>query len=363
MNDRKPFLLPFLSIVALLVSSAWFSLASADEKQPFVTPAPSAEGAQPQLQRQQIQPLNNAPFWREVRSGNYGVTQVKGVDTGILINSPGERWRLVRNSWITFYGGVLLLVVPVVILLFFAWKGAMDTHDPPSGRLIERFTLWERTVHWATAISFVILALSGIVILFGKHLLLPLFGYSAFGYTLFSWLSIISKNLHNFVGPLFIFCSIIMFVTFIRDNFWRKHDWLWVKKGGGLVTHEHVPSGRFNAGEKAWFWFGVVLLGLVVSISGVILLFPNFEQGRYTMQNANMIHAIAAVLYMTASLGHIYMGTIGVKGSFNSMKTGMVDETWAREHHQYWYEDIKAGRRHPREEIVRPGTPGAQPLR
>jgi formate dehydrogenase subunit gamma len=333
------------------------SPARADEKQPNATPAPQAEDAKAQVQRQQSQPLNNAPVWREVRSGSAGVTQVRGVETGVLVQSQGERWREIRNSWIIFYGGWLLLVVPVAILLFYAWKGPMTTHGTPTGRLIERFTLWERTVHWSTAISFVILALSGIIILFGKYVLLPVFGY-----TLFSWLTILSKNLHNFVGPLFIFCSLIMFVTFVRDNLWRKHDLLWVKKGGGFLTGEHIASGRFNAGEKAWFWGGVLLLGIFVAASGLVLLFPNFEQGRGTMQWANIIHAIVAVLYMSASLGHIYMGTIGIKGSFDSMKTGYVDEIWAKEHHLYWYDEIKQGKHGPQEEVARPTTAGAQPL-
>jgi formate dehydrogenase subunit gamma len=309
-------------------------------EQPFVENPPQQAPAQ--VERQQIQPLNNAPVWRDVRSGEPGITQVQGIETGVLVQSEGERWRAIRNGPITLYGGILLLVVPVAILLFYFWKGPLKTEGPLTGRELERFDLWDRTVHWATAISFVILALSGIVLLFGKHFLLPVFGY-----TLFSWLAIASKNVHNFVGPLFIFCSIILFVSFFRANMWRAYDWIWFKKAGGLVTHEHVPSGRYNAGEKAWFWFGVVFLGLIVSITGLILNFPNFEQGRATMQYANMVHAVAAILYMAASLGHIYMGTIGVEGSFRSMRTGYVDETWAKEHHQYWYEEVRAGYRAP----------------
>ncbi len=314
--------------------------ANARAEQPYVQEPPKAAPAQ--VERQQTQPLNNAPVWREVRSGDPGITQVQGIETGVLVQSEGERWRAIRNGPITLYGGLLLLVVPVAILLFYFWKGPLTTHSALTGREIERFDLWDRTIHWTTAISFVILAITGIILLFGKHFILPVFGY-----TVFSWLAIASKNLHNFVGPLFIFCSIVMFVSFVKANLWRAYDWMWVKKAGGMFTKEHVPSGRFNAGEKAWFWGGVAFLGIIVGVSGVILNFPNFEQGRATMQYANMIHGIAALLYMAASLGHIYMGTIGVQGSFKSMKTGYVDETWAREHHQYWYEELKAGHRAP----------------
>lgn len=330
------------ALITLLVGIAAAPMfgANARAEQPYVQEPPREAPAQ--VERQQTQPLNNAPMWRDVRSGEPGITQVQGIETGVLVQTEGERWRAIRNSWIIFYGGILLLVVPVAILLFYFWKGPLTMHASPTGREIERFDLWDRIVHWATAISFVILAISGIILLFGKYFVLPVFGY-----TIFSWLAILSKNVHNFVGPLFIFCSIVMFVTFVKSNLWRTYDWVWVKKLGGLISKEHVPSGRNNAGSKAWFWGGVVLLGIVVGISGLILNFPNFEQGRSTMQYANIVHAVVAILYMAASLGHIYMGTIGMEGAFKSMKTGYVDETWAKEHHQYWYEEVTSGRRAP----------------
>ena len=62
------------------------------------------------------------------------------------------------------------------------------------------------------------------------------------------------------------------------------------------------------------------------------------------MQGANLIHAVAAILLMALSLGHIYLGTIGMEGAYQSMRTGYVDETWAKERHELWYKDAKAGR-------------------
>ena len=116
------------------------------------------------------------------------------------------------------------------------------------------------------------------------------------------------------------------------------------KVWGFFFRGEHIASGRFNAGEKAWFWGGVVVLCLIVSASGLVMLFPNFEQLRSTMQQMNIIHGVSALLVIAASLGHIYMGTIGVEGAYQSMRTGYVDEIWAREHHQYWYDEVKSGK-------------------
>jgi formate dehydrogenase subunit gamma len=300
--------------------------------------AVAQSGAKEQAERQQSQPLNNAPVWRDVRSGDnpYQTTQVRGVETSILVQSEGEIWRQIRNGPITVYGGWLILIVAAAIGLFYWRKGQIKLHGKPTGRKIERFSAWDRILHWTTAISFVILAVSGLVILFGKYVLLPLFGY-----TLFSWLAILSKNLHNFVGPLFVICTVLMIMTFVGKNIPRAYDWLWVRKLGGLVSGEHVPSGKFNAGEKAWFWAGVTGLGLIVSATGLILDFPNFAQGRELMQQANVVHAIAAVLFMAMSLGHIYLGTIGMEGAYDSMRDGYVDEAWAKEHHEYWYNEMK----------------------
>jgi formate dehydrogenase subunit gamma len=297
--------------------------------------------AKEQAQRQLTQPGNNAPVWRDVREGEnrYQTTQVRGIETNILVQPAGQTWRELRNGPITLYGGLILIVVPLLIFAFFRWKGALSLHDKPTGRMIERFSDWERMVHWATAISFVVLAVSGVIILFGKHVILPVFGY-----TVFSWLAILGKNLHNFVGPLFVFCTLVMFVTFVRDNIWRAMDFAWLAKLGGMLGSHEVPSGRFNGGEKAWFWFGVTLLGIVVSTTGLVLDFPNFAQTREVMQQANVIHAIAAVIFVAVSLGHIYLGTVGMKGAYEAMRTGYVDETWAKEHHQVWYEEVKAGK-------------------
>jgi formate dehydrogenase subunit gamma len=309
---------------------------------PLAAQGVAQEHAKEQVQRQQTQPLNNAPVWRDVRSGEtppYQTSQVRGIETTVLVQSGGEIWRQIRNGPITIYGGWLIVLVVAAIGLFYWRKGAIKLHGKPTGRLVERFNSWARIIHWSTAISFVILGITGLVILFGKYVVLPLLGP-----TVFSWLAVLAKNLHNFVGPLFAVCTVIMIVTFVKDNLPKAHDLKWFAKAGGLFTGEHVPSGRFNAGEKSWFWVGVILLGIVVSVTGFILDFPNFEQGRLVMQQANVVHAVAALVFIVLSLGHIYMGTIGIEGAYESMRNGYVDETWAKEHHEYWYNEVMAGK-------------------
>jgi formate dehydrogenase subunit gamma len=303
----------------------------------------AAEGQAAQAKREEVQPLNNAPFWRDVRDGErnpYQTTQVRGVDTAILVQTEGEIWRRVRNGPITVYGGWAIILVVAALGLFYWRRGRIMLHEPRTGRLMPRFTPWERLIHWTTAISFVILALSGLIMLFGRYVLLPVFGY-----TLFSFLATLSKYLHNFVGPLFVICTILMIVTYAKDNLPQRGDWLWIKKFGGLFSDKHVPSWRFNAAEKSWFWAGVTILGIIVSVTGLILDFPNFEQGRNTMQWMNVIHATAALIFIALSFGHIYLGTIGMEGAYDTMRHGVADEAWAKEHHEYWYQQQIAAQR------------------
>ena len=310
---------------------------------------------QTNAERGQVQPGNNAPMWRAVGQGVSGYTslpQSQAPEAGNLIQpfvqypgsrlaSAGESWRQVRNNIVIPYGAALLLIAVGAMALFYFSKGTMELHGQETGRKIERFTPFERSAHWANAIAFCALAISGIVMAYGKFFLLPIIGS-----TLFGWLSFALKNIHNFAGPLFAVSLVIVFVTFLKDNLPSKEDLVWLAKGGGLFSGTEVPSHRFNAGEKVVFWGGVLFLGLIVVGSGLVLdkLIPGLIYERSTMQIANLIHGVATLFMMAMFIGHIYMGTIGMRGAYKAMREGYVDETWAKEHHELWYKDIKAGK-------------------
>ena len=306
-------------------------------------------------ERAKVQPGNNAPMWRDVGKGANGYSSLpvsQAPEAGVLIQpfveypgsrltNAGEAWRQVRNNWIIPYGGSLLFIVGLAIAIFYWRKGMIRLHGAPTGRQIERFTPFERSAHWSNAIAFVILAISGLVMAFGKFILQPVIGD-----TLFGWLSYVLKNAHNFAGPLFAVSLIVVFFTFVKDNMPAKGDLVWLLKGGGILSGKEVPSHRFNAGEKVVFWGGVFLLGAVVVASGFVLdkIVPGLVYERSTMQIANMVHGVATVLMMAMFMGHIYIGTIGMEGAYDAMRTGYVDETWAKEHHELWHADIQAGK-------------------
>jgi formate dehydrogenase subunit gamma len=324
---------------------------------PAAAPSTSTEAAKPaagpqsaniftlpsdtQAERAKSQPGNNAPMWREAVTGTPQVTTLPFREGGVLIQKGGEQWRQFRNGEVTRKGGWALVGLLGLIALFYLYRGQIKVSQPPTGRLIERFTFVERCVHWANAICFCLLAITGLLMLFGKYVVLPVLGH-----TVFSWFAMLSKNMHNFVGPLFSATLIIIFVTFVRDNFPKAGDLKWLLKAGGLFSKNgaHIPSGRFNAGEKIVFWGGVVTLGIIVATTGFILDFPNYGQTRGDMQEAWSWHAIAALAFVGMIAGHIYIGTLGTEGAYGAMKTGYVDESWAKEHHEHWYDDVKSGK-------------------
>jgi len=325
---------------ALVLAASWFFAAGIVCAQPQApTPAPTPENASPaaEVQRAGNQPLNNSPIWREVRSGTPQTTTVVGRETNILIQTQGQTWRAARVPLI-FAGGMLVAVALLGLAITFLITGSLDV--PPEerrggGRLIERFAPMDRYAHWLLAITWVTLAITGLILSLGKSVLLPLIGY-----TLFSWLAILSKNLHNFVGPILIVAIPLMVVRYIRYNGISAEDFKWFSNLPGYFKGHEYPSDRFNAGEKLVFWLVLVVLSTILVLSGLVLVFPNFDQTRSTMQWANVVHVIVAYGAIALALVHIYLGTIGQVGSYKAMRYGYVDESWAKHHHERWHRAV-----------------------
>jgi formate dehydrogenase subunit gamma len=202
-----------------------------------------------------------------------------------------------------------------------------------SGGSIVRFNAFERFVHWMTAFCFIVLALSGLNITFGRPLLLPLMKPESF--TVFSeW----AKYAHNFLSFPFTLGVVLIFLMWLGGNLPTRVDIEWLKRGGGMIGHDHPPAYRFNAGQKLVYWI-VVLGGGAAVVSGYVLIFPFYGTTIETMQQAEMVHSIVAMLFIAVMLAHIYIGTIGMEGAFEAMGSGTVDLNWAKEHHALWLEE------------------------
>lgn len=252
-----------------------------------------------------------------------------------LIQPEGRDWQTYRRSTLPTVGAIAILGMLVLLALFFLVRGRIRLERGFSGRLITRFPSFERFVHWTTASCFIVLALSGLNITFGRALLEPLIGEAGFG-TLSHW----AKLSHNYLAFPFMLGVALMFLVWVKDNIPGPSDIKWLAAGGGILKKgEHPPARRFNAGQKGIFWI-VVIGGALMSISGWHLLFPS--EGVTEIQFQSKIHGIVGMIFIAVMIAHIYIGSLGMEGAFDAMGTGQVDENWAAEHHSLWLQEQKA---------------------
>lgn len=283
-------------------------------------------------------PNPGADLWRQVRQREAPPevrTQVQGVDTGVLINARGESWREFRMEQLIPWSGWFLGGMLVAIALFYLLRGRIRIDNGRSGILVQRFTVNQRMAHWFMAVVFTILGLTGLVLLYGRFVLIPLLGPEGFSVT-----AAACKEIHNLFGPIFPLAVLLILFYFVRGNGFRWVDFKWLAKGGGLLGG-HASAGHFNMGQKLWFW-GTLLFGLSLVASGFVLVFPNFGQGRLIMEWAHFSHGIAAVLFIGGAFAHSYIGTLGMEGALEAMTNGYVDANWAKEHHDLWYAQMEA---------------------
>jgi formate dehydrogenase subunit gamma len=269
----------------------------------------------------------------------------------VLIQPAGRTWDYFHQIVLRWIGAIAIIGTLVALTAAYWILGRLRITAGRSGRKILRFKQFERFAHWLTAVSFVVLAVTGLNITFGKALLLPLIGPDAF-----SAFSQYAKYTHNFVSFAFVLGLALVVAIFIKDNIPDKTDIEWFKRGGGFIKSKHAPARRFNAGEKLVFW-GALGAGVAVTISGFLLLFPFYVTNIFGMQIAQGVHAVIAILFIALILGHIYIGTLGMEGAFEAMATGEVDFNWAKEHHDLWLEEQLARTRPGKQSTLPTPTP------
>ncbi|MCF6316677.1 MAG: formate dehydrogenase subunit gamma [Marinosulfonomonas sp.] len=275
---------------------------------------------------------SDADFWRALRGAAPTDVFAAPTETQLMTRSS-QLWRMLRENVIRKYLGWLPLGVIAILAIFHIIKGPMRISGGRSGKMLPRFSLNARVAHWFMAAVFIILGVTGLLILVGRSIIAPYLGLN-----INSIITSAAMQAHNLFGPIFVFALGWLFVRFVRGNFFRMIDLKWILKLGGFFGG-HVSSGQFNFGEKSWFWM-VILVGLVISATGLLMLFPWVVDDIRILQLSTVLHALGGVGLVAVSIGHIYVGTIGMEGSLDSMLKGEVDENWAKEHHDVWYEEI-----------------------
>jgi formate dehydrogenase subunit gamma len=254
----------------------------------------------------------------------------------VLEQPAGRDWRQFHQVTLRWLGAVAILGMLALLVLFYLIRGMVRIENGRSGRTLVRFNAFERFVHWMTATCFIVLAISGLNITFGKELLTPLIGAQGFA-TWSQW----AKYAHNYLSFPFTLGVVLMFLMWIAWNFPSGVDFRWIAEGGGIIGSKHPPARRFNAGQKLIYWV-VVLGGGAAAVTGYLLMFPFYATDVAGMQTAQMIHGIVGLVFIAIMLAHIYIGTIGMQGAFEAMGRGEVDVNWARQHHSLWLEQEAA---------------------
>ncbi|WP_186398962.1 formate dehydrogenase subunit gamma [Stappia sp. P2PMeth1] len=327
-------------------------------QQPILDPAPESP-VQGQVPGNTRGTVSDTDLWRAVRQGVAGSVSIPDRNAATLVQSEGELWRSIRNGPLALYGSWALLATVVALSLFFAIRGRIRIEHGRSDRTITRFVAVERFGHWLLAISFIVLALTGLNVMYGRYVLLPLIGPDAFGA-----ITMFGKYLHNYLAFAFMAGLVIVFLMWVRHNLPDRTDIKWVLQGGGVLSRRlHPPAKKFNAGQKVIFWL-TILCGVSISLSGWTLLFPyttHFFSGTFEVVNtvfgselptaltplqeqqlASLWHSIMSVFLICVILAHIYIGTIGMEGAFDAMGSGEVDLNWAKEHHSLWVDEVMA---------------------
>lgn len=317
-----------LSVVGVMALLAVAGAGSAPAQQlgPDGAPNPDASSVHEQTLLRQVPRIE-------------GRIDIPDVKARVLLQPAGREWEYFHEVMLHWVGAIVILGMIAVLALGYLILGRIRISAGRSGRKLRRFSAFERFSHWLTAVSFVVLGLTGLNITFGKLLLLPAIGPEAF-----SDISQAAKYAHNFTSFAFVIGLVLIVAAWIKDNIPRKVDIDWIKQGGGFIKSRHAPAGRFNAGEKLVFWLAL-LGGAAAAVSGYLLLFPFYGTGIAEMQVAQVVHAVVAVLFIALILAHIYIGTLGMEGAFEAMGTGKVDLNWAKEHHDLWLREQLAGER------------------
>jgi len=310
-----------IGAVLMLCILAMAAPVSAQQRNPDGAPNPTASSVKEDQLLQELRIIRGRGTIPDTKSYN--------------IEQPaGREWREFHQVTLYWIGAIAIIGMLALLVGFYLFRGMVKLEAGRSGRTIVRFNAFERFVHWLTAACFIVLAVSGLNITFGKALLLPLMGESAFA----GW-SQWGKYAHNYLSFPFTLGVICIFLMWIGGNIPNRVDIEWLKRGGGMVGDDHPPAYRFNAGQKGIYWI-VVLGGAAVAVSGYILMFPFY--GGLTvsgMQTAQIVHSIVGVLFIAVMLAHIYIGTIGMEGAFEAMGTGEVDVNWAKQHHSLWLDE------------------------
>jgi len=227
-----------------------------------------------------------------------------------------------------YVGPILMLIIFLIVLHYHSYGPKRITFDPYSEE-IQRFSLTERAIHLFRLIAFVVLAVTGLIIAFNLHL----------------WQELLFPSpqrmldFHIWSGVVCIITTVAGIWLWFRDALFASYDRVWVSKFGGYLGHKgEVPAGRFNAGQKMFYWY-TAGFGVLMSITGVMLIFRD-SFGLSTVCITSTFHNLLGFFMIAGVVAHAYLGTVANPGTWRVLIDGSVSREWARHHHPIWYRKL-----------------------
>ncbi|WP_300795891.1 formate dehydrogenase subunit gamma [Helicobacter sp. UBA3407] len=303
----------------------------------FVAGASLSFGANPSV------PQKDGKQYAEVISGNnaliapsdranpkiYGGPEVEAIKTW-GIDSPnsygfGEIFTLLQGHYFSVIFGILIVLVPLAFLGHFMVIGQKKFNH---GKKIRVFSSYNIFVHWCAAIPFVALCLTGLVMVFGDKL-------GGGGFVRFA------RDVHGIATIVFAIFGVLMFLMWFKSALPRSYDIDWLMIMGGYLSKEKkpIPAGKFNAGQKMWFWV-CTLGGFAMVISGAFMFFQFSDIN--TLRMMALAHNFIGFLIVALLITHIYMAVFAIEGALHSIIDGHMGEEEIAILHSYYYKEINA---------------------
>jgi formate dehydrogenase subunit gamma len=271
------------------------------------------------------------PIWGEGRITNiFGYGQAESTNLGPLFT-------LLQNEYFApiFLG--ILIGVPAVFLLHYLVIGPKVF--PHGGKKIKVFSMFNRTIHQMAALSFIVIVPTGFVMVFGSF-----FGGGAF--------VTLCKDLHGFFTILFAIAVIPMFLMWVKDALFNFDDVKWMMIVGGYLSKEKkpIPAGKFNAGQKMWFWIAT-LGGIAMIVTGAMMYLLDFDMSMLTsmtglsqidlLRLAAILHNVVGFAVVALFITHVYMSLFAIKGAVHSIIDGHMEEEEVKILHSSYYKKLQ----------------------
>ena len=273
----------------------------------------------------------DSQIWGEMRIQNIlGYGQEESLKLGPLFT-------MLQHEYFTKIFLAILVLVPAAFLTHYKIIGPkVFPHD---GKKIQAFSLYNRIIHQVAAVSFIVIVPTGFVIVFGDF-----FGGGVFVR--------MCKNLHGVFTIPFAIVVIPMFLMWVKEAIFNFDDVKWMMIVGGYLSKEKkpIPAGKFNAGQKMWYWIAT-LGGMVMVITGAAMFFMDFNiEMIKSMSGLSQIdflrvmailHNVVGFLVIALFITHVYMSMFAIKGAVHSILDGHMEEEEVRILHSSWYKKLK----------------------